>query len=81
MMRSFNEAALVAVFAGQMERATKLCEAAVSWAVQMAAETEQPALAKFALHPFINLARLDRIHRQWDTALRNFRSLWDVLRV
>jgi hypothetical protein len=79
MMRSFNEAALIEVFAGRMEHAFALCEAAVTWTAWMTAETEQPMVAKFALHPFINLARLDRIHRRWDLALRKFRSLGDVL--
>jgi hypothetical protein len=70
-----NEAALIEVYYGRLPNAGDICQAAMNWSYLVLLRTGRLSAAQFALQPYVNCGRLDRICRRWDDSIDKFKSL------
>jgi hypothetical protein len=76
----FNEAALIETYYGRLDRAEALCHAAMQWVAGLVHATGSTFCYRFALQPYVNLGRLDRIEKRWQESLDKFRIVEEALR-
>jgi hypothetical protein len=76
---AFNEAALIDVHIGRPVDALTLCRTSIAMTAAAVELIGRASFAQFAFQPYINEARLDRLHGRWDIALEKFRRLESFL--
>lgn len=74
----FNEAALIEVYYGRLDYAKYLCNAAMKWVNDLAQSTGSAWCYRFAVQPYVNLGRLDRIARRWEQSLEKIKVAGEV---
>jgi tetratricopeptide (TPR) repeat protein len=68
----YNEAALIEVYYGRLDYAAELCNAAMKWVADVVRASGNSACYRFAVQPYVNLGRLDRIGKRWQESLQKF---------
>jgi tetratricopeptide (TPR) repeat protein len=76
----YNEAALIEVYYGRQAHATNLCHAAMKWVADVVKDSGNAACYRFAIQPYVNLGRLDRIAKRWQESLDKFKVADEVSR-
>lgn len=74
----YNEAALIEVYYGRVDYAANLCNAAMKWIADVVRSSGNSACYRFAVQPYVNLGRLDRIARRWQESLQKFKVAQQV---
>lgn len=74
----FNEAALIEVYYGRSNCAAYLCHAAMKWVDDLVRRTGSGWCYRFAVQPYVNLGRLDRIAKNWEQSLEKIRVAEEV---
>ena len=76
----YNEAALIEVYYGRQAHAANLCHAAMKWVADLVEASGNAACYRFAIQPYVNLGRLDRITKRWQESLDKFKVADEVSR-
>src|SRR5437660_1183353 len=75
LARCFNQASLLEVHFGRSAMAYSLCFRELQWIDRLARETGMHGLLVYGFQPWINLARLDRLHGRTDQARKRLAAL------
>src|SRR6185503_15112106 len=74
-----NNAALIAVYRGDLRGAEELCQIQLRWVANLMREHGPIAVGELVIQPWINIGRLRRIQRDYQAALRHFTLLVDTM--